>query len=152
MMRKSIFSLFLFLAVLTACGGIGEKTPDLYDPFETTVLHKERSHTIEAIEFPTEGMTSALVLNVDTGDILYDYNSDKSYPVASMSKMMSELIILEAIQDGDISWDELVPISEYAQTISTTLGIDAIPLDPDEEYTVEQLFELLVVRSSNGAT
>src|SRR5699024_7683404 len=61
-------------------------------------------------------------------------------------------IILEAIEAGQLQWEDEVDISNYAYTISNTLGIDAIAFEEDASYSVEELFHAMAIRSSNGAT
>ena len=69
-----------------------------------------------------------------------------------MSKIMSELIVLEAIEAGDLAWDDDVSISEYAYEISHQPGYSSVLLEKDRTYTVEQLFKAMVIHSANGAT
>src|SRR5699024_6410352 len=112
----------------------------------------DEKYLLEPIEPMDIKAEAALLMNAITGDILYDKNSDVSLPIASMSKIMSQLIVLEAIEQGEIKWDDVVPISDYAYTISHQPGYASVLLDADTHYTVEQLFHAMAIRSANGAT
>jgi len=57
---------------------------------------------------------SAILLEASTGKILYSMNPDAPLPPASMSKMMAEYLVQEAVKQKKISWDEKVAVSEYA--------------------------------------
>src|SRR5690625_4045369 len=57
---------------------------------------------------------SAILIHAESGDILYEKNMNEQLPIASMSKMMTELVVLEAIEKGIISWDDAISISDYA--------------------------------------
>src|SRR5699024_12507563 len=56
---------------------------------------------------------SAILVDAETGKILYAKNPDMTLPPASMTKMMTEYLVLEAIESGDISWDTTTQISNY---------------------------------------
>lgn len=95
---------------------------------------------------------AAMLMNAATGEILFDRNINQSRAVASMSKIMSELLILEAIEQASLTWDEIVPISDYALLISNYPGYASVKLQQDKDYTVRELFNAMAIRSANGAT
>lgn len=95
---------------------------------------------------------AAILIDQATGDILFEKETTKTLPVASMSKIMTELIILEALQEGTISWDDTVAISDYAYTISRQPGFASVQLEKDQTYTVKELFYAMAIHSANGAT
>src|SRR5690625_1672489 len=95
---------------------------------------------------------AAIVINAVTGDVLFEQQSNVSLPIASMSKIMTQLIVLEAIERGDIHWDDDDSVSDYAYIISHQPGYASVLLERDATYTVEQLFEAMTIRSANGAT
>lgn len=96
--------------------------------------------------------SSVMLIEAETGHLLYEENSDLSLPAASMSKMMTELIVLEAIDSGSLGWDTTVEISDYAYEISHHPGYATVHLQKDQSYTVEDLFHAMAIRSANGAT
>ena len=64
-----------------------------------------------------ESAKSAILLEPTTGEIIFEKNSHEKLHPASMTKMMSMLLIIEAIENGVISWDEMVTVSENAASM-----------------------------------
>ncbi|SHN27694.1 D-alanyl-D-alanine carboxypeptidase family protein [Gracilibacillus kekensis] len=95
--------------------------------------------------------SSVFLMNANTGQVLFEKNSDTSLPTASMSKMMTELLVLEAIDEQHLSWDTNVSISDYAYAISSQPGFASVQLEKGNSYTVKALFEAMAVHSANGA-
>lgn len=91
---------------------------------------------------------AAILIEAETGQILYEYNKDKLRPPASMAKMMSEYVILDAIKSGRIGWEDIVPVSK---TAAATRGSGAL-LAEGETYTVRKLFENMSIFSGNDAS
>lgn len=91
---------------------------------------------------------SAVLMEVSTGQILYEDRADVPYPPASMSKMMSEYIVLDSIQKGRLQWDDIVTASENAETTEGS----KIFLAEGDTHTVKQLFIAMAVGSANDAT
>ncbi|MGE7935046.1 D-alanyl-D-alanine carboxypeptidase family protein [Viridibacillus arvi] len=94
----------------------------------------------------------AILIDADSGKILYQKNADKSLGIASMSKMMTEYILLDAINEGKITWDQKYKVSEYAYKISQNRALSNVPLRADGEYTIRELYEAMAIYSANGAT
>jgi D-alanyl-D-alanine carboxypeptidase (penicillin-binding protein 5/6) len=90
---------------------------------------------------------SAILLEVSTGKILYEKNADQKLAPASMTKIMSMLLIMEAIDDGKISMDDEVIISENA----ASMGGSQLFLQAGEKYKVEELLKGIAVASGNDA-
>lgn len=95
---------------------------------------------------------SALLVDADTGQILYNKKTDEMLPPASMTKMMTEYLTMKALHSGKISWDTKVSISDYAYTISQNREYSNVPLRKDYQYTVRDLYEAMAIYSANGAT
>ena len=96
---------------------------------------------------------AAILVDAETGAILYEKNADVVLGVASMSKMMTEYLVLEAIKDGSISWDQKVMISEYIHNLSSpNMGLSNVGLTQGEQYTVKELYEAMAIFSANAAT
>lgn len=93
---------------------------------------------------------AALLIDAETGEILFEKNANTSYPVASMSKLMSELIVLEQIEGGTIQWDDLVLLSGTANEVEAYAVTVAIPAGT--YVTVRDLFKAMVITSANNAT
>lgn len=101
-------------------------------------------------EFPVrlEGaFKSAIVVDAATGLVLVATDADAPRPPASMLKMMTELIILEHIAEGDLSLSETVRVSAK----SSKMGGSQVYLKHGEEFTVEELLMALAIHSANDA-
>ncbi|MEG0794707.1 MAG: D-alanyl-D-alanine carboxypeptidase family protein [Bacilli bacterium] len=90
---------------------------------------------------------SALLVDASTGKVLYEKNADEKLAPASMTKLSSMLIIMEAIDNGQLKFDDVVTISEEAKK----LGGSQIFLEVGETYTVEQLLKGVAIASGNDA-
>ncbi|GAA0502226.1 D-alanyl-D-alanine carboxypeptidase [Salinibacillus aidingensis] len=95
---------------------------------------------------------SAILVDAETGQILYEKEADLALPPASMTKMMTEYLVLEAIENGDISWDTTTTISDYAYWLSSDNAFSGIGLRQNKEYTVEELYTAMAVNSDNATT
>ncbi|MBY7141525.1 D-alanyl-D-alanine carboxypeptidase [Virgibacillus sp. NKC19-3] len=95
---------------------------------------------------------SAILVDAETGKILYAKDPDVALPPASMTKMMTEYLVLEAIDSGDISWDTTAEISDYAYSISANASFSGVGLEQDKEYTVHDLYDAMAVNSDNATT
>jgi serine-type D-Ala-D-Ala carboxypeptidase (penicillin-binding protein 5/6) len=95
---------------------------------------------------------AAILVDSNSGKILYEKNSNTPLPIASMTKMMTEYLVHEAITKGKITWDQQVTVSEYAHKISQNTGLSNVPLELGGKYTVKELYEAAAIYSANGAT
>src|SRR5699024_4282443 len=104
---------------------------------------------VQADSFKTKA-ESAIMVDFDTGKVLYAKNEDEALPPASMTKMMTEYIVLEKIAEGEIDWDTTTEISDFVYEISANDSFSGIGLRQNVEYTVKQLFEAMVINSDNA--
>ena len=88
---------------------------------------------------------SALLMDVSTGTVLYEQNAHEPLPPASVTKVMTMLLVMEAIDDGRISWDDLVTASETA----AGKGGSQIFLKAGEQMTVRDMVKSIAVSSAN---
>lgn len=95
-----------------------------------------------------DNVKSAILIERDTGSVLYEKNSGEQLPPASMTKVMTMLLIMEAIDEGKLSWDEKVRTSEYA----ASMGGSQIFLEPGEEMTTKQMLQGIAIGSGNDAS
>lgn len=94
-----------------------------------------------------ENAKSAILIEASTGTIIYEKNSHEKLAPASMTKMMSMLLIIEAIEDGKLSWNQMITTSENA----SSMGGSQILLETGEKMSVEDLFKGVAVASGNDA-
>lgn len=95
---------------------------------------------------------AAIIIDGETGQIVYEKNADKVLGIASMSKMMTEYIIMESIENGKISWDQKVKINKYVHDLSKAPHLSNVGLTEGEDYTVKELYQAMAVYSGNAAT
>ncbi|GAB3054129.1 serine hydrolase [Virgibacillus ainsalahensis] len=131
--RKASFSLLLIALVMM--------TSVVTQPF-TAKAEDELSLNAE----------SAILVDAETGKVLYAKNPDAELPPASMTKMMTEYLVLEAIDEGEISWDTTTQISDYPYSISANPLFSGVGLTQDKDYTVRELYEAMAVFSDNATT
>ncbi len=134
-MRKSMNKLFLLVAaaalVLTSLG-----TPAM-------------SVYADELELEAE---SVILVDAETGKILYAKDPDVALPPASMTKIMTEYLVWEAIKNGDISWDTTTQISDYAYSISANGDFSGVGLTQQKDYTVKELYEAMAINSDNATS
>ena len=90
---------------------------------------------------------SAVLLEPYTGEILYEQNADEQLPPASITKIMSLLLVMEALDRGDFTLETMVTASEHA----CSMGGSQIWLEPGETMTVDDLLRATVIASANDA-
>lgn len=91
---------------------------------------------------------SALLMDAGTGTILYEKNAHEQLPPASVTKIMTMLLVMEAIDSNKITLDDKVVISERA----SKMGGTQLYLEPGETKTVEELMKGVAIRSANDAS
>lgn len=91
---------------------------------------------------------SAILMEVETGKILYEYNAHIKRSPASTTKIMSIKLVLDAIKSKRITWDQMITTSEHA----SSMGGSQIFLSVGEQMSVDDLFKSMVIASANDAT
>ncbi|MCA0985863.1 D-alanyl-D-alanine carboxypeptidase family protein [Guptibacillus algicola] len=95
-----------------------------------------------------EESSSAILIERDTGAVLYEKDSNKKLPPASMTKIMTMVLIMEAIESGKISLDDKIRTSEYA----ASMGGSQIFLEAGEEMTADDMLKGIAIASGNDAS
>ncbi|MGN1127486.1 MAG: D-alanyl-D-alanine carboxypeptidase family protein [Candidatus Flemingiibacterium sp.] len=93
------------------------------------------------------GVPSCILTEASTGTVLYEYNPDEQLPPASVTKIMTLLLVMEAVDEGRLGWDETVQTSEYA----ASMGGSQVYLEPGEEMPVWEMVKCVVISSANDA-
>lgn len=103
---------------------------------------------VSAAEF-TEEITakSAVLMDAATGKVLFEHNADEALPPASVTKVMTLLLVFEAIDSGALALTDTVTASETA----ASMGGTQIYLEPGEKMSVEDLIKSVVISSANDA-
>lgn len=90
---------------------------------------------------------SALLMEASTGQVIYEKNPDDPLPPASVTKVMTLLLIFDALEEGKIHLEDEVTTSEYA----ASMGGSQVFLEPGEIQTVDTLIKCIAVASANDA-
>ena len=90
---------------------------------------------------------SAIMIEASTGSVIYEKNSHEELPMASMTKIMTMLIIMENIDNGKLKLTDEVTASELA----SSMGGSQIFLEPGEKMTVEEMLKGIAIGSGNDA-
>ncbi|MFK7694834.1 D-alanyl-D-alanine carboxypeptidase family protein [Paenibacillus sp. HJGM_3] len=91
---------------------------------------------------------AGIIMEASTGQVLWEMNADELLPPASMSKMMTEYIVMETIKSGKIKWEDVVTTSRYAADVIGSGDLLAF----QEKSTVRDLFGAMSIYSGNDAT
>ena len=94
-----------------------------------------------------ESAKSAIIIEASTGKVLFEKNADEKLVPASMTKMMSMLLIMENIESGVLKWNQKITVSENA----SSMGGSQILLETGEKMTVKDLFKGVAIASGNDA-
>ena len=93
---------------------------------------------------------AAILIDANTGQVLYSLDADKALPPASMTKLMTEYLVLEAISKNELTWDTKVATS--AEAASTPKDGSQIYLAQGDTHTVKELYSAMAIASANDAT
>ncbi|MCX7923309.1 MAG: D-alanyl-D-alanine carboxypeptidase [Clostridia bacterium] len=114
---------------------------DVYDSLAVTkILNKTDINDLKA--------KSAILMDAASGNVLFEKSSHERLPLASVTKVMSMLLVMEAIDSGKIKFEDKAPVSEY----SASMGGSQAYLKPGEEFTVSEMLKAVAVHSSNDVT
>ncbi len=128
-----------------------KKTASLVLIFIITFSHN--AYTEKATQVDTDvsarliSAKSGILMEQSTGEVLYELNPDERLPIASVTKTMTMLLIMEAIDSGKISTDDMVTVSERA----ASMGGSQVYLEAGEQMTVDDMMKAIAVASGNDA-
>ena len=91
---------------------------------------------------------SGILIEANSGKIIYEKEKDKQVAVASMTKMVAQIIILEQVEAGKLKWTDVVTVSKNAEE----MGGSQIYLQQGEKITIEDLMKGISMASGNDAT
>lgn len=94
---------------------------------------------------------ASIAIDAKTGKILYSENGDQALPIASMTKMLTMYLVLEAIKEKKFTWTDTVAIDDYLYDLSTNNELSNVPFSRDTTYTVKELFDATAIYSANAA-
>lgn len=108
-------------------------------------------NNVVANSFKTKA-ESAIIVDYDTGQVLYSKKANEALPPASMTKMMTEYIVLEKVAEGELTWDTKTEISDFVFEVSADKRFSGIGLRKNIDYTVKELFDAMVINSDNATS
>lgn len=153
MLRKIVKKLVSLACVLCLCGVMGVK---YYSNPQEPVVLETVSDTLTAAGAPSAdqkqanlnlNVKGAVLIDADTGKVLYQQNGHKELPPASVTKVMTMLLALEAVEDGRAKLTDRVTISERA----ASMGGSQMYMEVGEVHTLEELLEGIAIVSANDA-
>ena len=100
--------------------------------------------TSAALEIDARG---AILMEATTGTVLFEQNADEAFPPASVTKIMTLLLVMEALDAGRFTLSDRVPVSEHA----ASMGGSQVFLSPGETLSVEDMIKCTVISSANDA-
>ncbi len=146
-MKKDLFTpsvwISIVLTLLLSTTALASDTPETV---ETQPSEQESPRSFEPSVMEGD-FKSAIVIDAETGLVLAATNSQVRRQPASMLKMMTELIVLEHIAEGDLKYEEIVTVSAR----SSKMGGSQVYLKHGETFTVEELLKALAIHSANDA-
>ncbi len=101
----------------------------------------------ETVGRPTVTCKSAVLMEAKTGNILFELNPNEALPPASVTKVMTLLLVMEAIEAGKIHYTDMVSASAHA----CSMGGSQIYLEEGEQMSVDDLIKSVVIASANDA-
>lgn len=139
-MKKRTVSIFVLISLLLLMLPV-QASKDSYSKHEVSAIYSKASiNHLQA--------TSAILLEVNTGKILYSKEENKQIPIASLTKIMSVYLVMQAIANKEISYDTVVKASAKAHGVEGS----SVYLNLGEEFTLEEMLYAIEVRSANDAT
>ncbi len=136
----------IFLSIVLLFGGKASARVICEEEVDTTPL--EAVPVIAVAEELDIKAKSAILIDADSGKIIYEKNADYKTPPASITKIMSLILVMESIENGDLTYDTVLTCSDTA----AKLGGSQIWLEPGEQMTVHELLKAVAVVSANDAT
>lgn len=140
-----ILSMFLLLVLLLSQTAI-YATEFIWSNYDETILTNADENATG--NFLNLESGSAVLIEQSTGQVLYDHNMHEQLRPASVTKVMTLLLIMEALDSGQISLDTKIPCTENA----SKMGGSQIWLDVREELTVHEMLKAICVVSANDCT
>lgn len=145
--KKTIYFIITFIFILS-CSGYSVASSYEYI---WSGLSSDASITVSSNSDDTSlnlESTAAILIEQSTGQILYEQNSHEQLRPASVTKVMSILLIMEALDRGDITLETMIPCSEHARS----MGGSQIWLDTTETLSVNDMLKAICVVSANDCT
>lgn len=127
---------FLFIIMISVLG--------------VTFMLKDKTPSTKAVDLNI-GAQAVILIEAESGKVLYEKNSKEALPIASMSKMMTQYIVLNTIKNGGLTWESTYEPSDYVQQMMAHSGAVKLGMTKGNSYSMRELFIAMTVNSSNDA-
>ena len=94
---------------------------------------------------------AAYAIDAETGQVLYQKNANKTYPVASLTKVLTLAVIEQDVKNHHLSWNQKVKITPAVAKVANDWHFSNVPLNAGESYTIRQLTESMMIVSADGS-
>ena len=115
----------------------------------TTVLATSAGAVANASS--TVDARAAITIDAETGQVLYEKNATKCYPIASVIKILTLAVIEQDIEQGKLKWDQKIKISKEVAKVANDWRFSNVQLNEGESYTVKSLVESMMIVSADGS-
>lgn len=150
-MRKFLAFLLCLILCAQTVYAMPQRELTVYEENEDTEGQKEKTNTSGTEDSAADALNisaeSAVIMEASTGQILYEKEADAEKPPASVTKVMTMLLIFDALESGKIKLEDQVTTSEYA----ASMGSSQVYLEPGETQTVDTMLKCISVASANDA-
>ena len=140
-MKKNFSVFFIFMAFILSCSVFFSYT------LISKVFAEEAATSDDLTHTNAHAAKSSILIDADSGTVLSANNENATYPIASMCKIMTLLLIFDSVKSGEITFDEKIVISENA----AGMGGSQVFLEANAEYSVSDLIKSITVASANDA-
>lgn len=94
---------------------------------------------------------AAILVEASTGKVLFEKNSETALGIASMTKMMTEYLLLEAIDEGKVKWNQKYTVPANISQMSHNTSLSNVSLREEATYTIKDLYETMAIYSANAS-
>ena len=101
---------------------------------------------------PLIDASAAIMVDASTGQVIYEQNAQQKLPIASISKLLTAVVIEDEVHSNQITGNTKVKIDDGTAAISNDPNYSAIGLQAGQSYTVRELLNAALVKSADGAT
>ena len=142
-----VLCFWLFALAFGSAQGAGLRAVIAEEPDPAVLVSAPAMETAVASDSLALNCRAAVLIEPESGRVLYEKSPDEKMPIASITKLMTLLLTFEAIHGGKLTLDTLVPVSEHAYH----MGGSQIWLEPGEQFTLDEMLRAICVSSANDA-
>lgn len=142
-----VLCFWLFALAFGSAQGAGLRAVIAEEPDPAVLVSAPAVETAVASDSLALNCRAAVLIEPESGRVLYEKSPDEKMPIASITKLMTLLLTFEAVHGGKLTLDTLVPVSEHA----CHMGGSQIWLEPGEQFTLDEMLRAICVSSANDA-